>query len=363
MPEVTELYRSIAAGARARAYDEVLRKLTECFLEIPFADPGAATSMVREGADGRLAGFFGLIPRRWQYNGRLLVGVATTGMVIDPNHPDAKNAAQWLTRSGLGQAYDFSICDKPTDLVTKMRTGRGSARSVSTNVVFRSHIITGHGYRWRIGLRNTEDARQRMRALVRWRRYWPALAPLDRVARRLAQAWDARRPRPVGGKAVDRLALEDATPASLFEARLALAEVYSPCMVDDAPLAKWQYDFLADYPSRGRFRWLIARVNGAPVGWFLYYVRQDQPSEVASVVAVPEFRAAVVAAMLECAHKDGCTGLVGTTSGVMAHELIEAGATIFRCDRLLVAARDPEVLEAFRSSRTMVTGLESEIWI
>jgi hypothetical protein len=47
----------------------------------------------------------------------------------------------------------------------------------------------------------------------------------------------------------------------------------------------------------------------------------------------------------------------------MAHELIELGATIIRADRLLVACRELELLEGFRSTHALITGLESEIWI
>jgi len=243
-----------------------------------------------------------------------------------------------------------------------MRTG--GAGSASSNVVYRSHVLPGHGYWWRLGLRPTEDARQRLRERLRGRRYWPILAPFDGAARRLAHTWDNRRPRPPAMRRADDLVVEPMTAATLLEARLALAEVYSPCLVDDAALATWQYDFLADYPSRGDFRWFIARrSDGAPVGWFLYYVRREQPSEVASVVAAPKWRHAVVAAMIEHAMRDGCTGLFGTTSAVMAHELIDAGAVIDGADRLLVSARDPAVLEALRSSQALVTGLESEIWI
>jgi hypothetical protein len=360
MPGVAELYRSIGEGARSRPLDEVTRKLTECFVDVPFPDEGAPTSFVHEGSDGRLAGFIGLIPRRWKHEDKTIIGLATTGLVIDPSHPDAKHSAMWLTQKGLGQAYDFSITDKPTDAVTKMRTG-GSGKS--TNVVFRSHIITGHGYRFRIGLRLTEDARQRMRDRLRWRRYWPALAPFDRVARRVALAWDDRRPSAIAGKHHEGVTFEPATATSIHETRLALAQEYSPCLVDDPALAKWQLDFLADYPSRGEFHWYIARVGEQPVGWFLYYVRTDKPSEVASVVALPRWKSAVCVAMLEHALRDGATGLIGTTSGVMAHELLELGANIFRADRLLVACRDPEVLRGFRTTHALITGLESEIWI
>ena len=361
MPQVTELYRSIGEGARSRPVDEVMRKLTECFVDVPFPDEGAPTSLVHEGSDGRLAGFIGLIPRRWTFHGETIVGLATTGLVIDPNHPDTKHTALWLTRDGLGQKqYGFSITDKPTNVVTKMRTG-GAGKS--TNVVWRSHVITGHGFRFRIGLRGIEDARQQLRDRLRWRRYWPLLAPLDRVARRFASAWDDRHPRSLASKPKDDLTFEPATAAAVHETRKALAEAYTPCLVDDPALAKWQYDFLADYPSRGAFHWYIARVGGEPVGWFLYYVRVDKPSEVASVVALPRWKSAVCAAMLDHARRDGATGLIGTTSGVMAHELIELGATIIRADRLLVACRDEKLLEGFRKTDALITGLESEIWI
>jgi hypothetical protein len=361
MPQVTELYRSIAEGARARPADEVQRKLTQCFVDVPFAGEDVPTSIVHEGSDGRVAGFIGLIPRRWRFREQTIIGLATTGLVIDPRHPDVKHTALWLTRDGLGQKnYAFSITDKPTDAVTKMRTG-GAGKS--TNVVWRSHIITGHGFRFRIGLRGLEDTRQRLRDQLRWRRFWPVLAPIDRAARRLAPLWDDRRPRPVGGKRNDDLTFEPATAASLHETRLALAEAYTPCLVDDPALAQWQYDFLADYPSRGEFRWYIARAGGEPVGWFLYYVRVDKPSEVASVIALPRWKSAVCTAMLEHAQRDGASGLIGTTSGVMAHELIELGATIIRADRLLVACRELELLEGFRSTHALITGLESEIWI
>lgn len=362
LPRVVELYRSIAPGALLRPEAEVRRKLDECLLQCPFPDAGAARSVVHEGSDGRLVGFLGVIPRRWRFRDRTLVGVAATGMVVDSTHPEVMHSALWLTREGLGQSYDVSLCDKPTELVVKMRTGPGVSRGASNNVVFRSHVITGHGYCWRLPLARTDDARQRVRERLRWKRYWPALAPLDRVAERAATAWDRRHPRPMPAKS-DAVVLDAMTPQALLETRLALAEAYTPILVDDAPLAKWQYDYLADYPSRGGFRWFVARAGGEPVGWILYYVRRGMPSEVASIVALPRHRAAVVAALLDCAMQDGCTGLAGTTSGVMAHELIEAGATIDAVDRLLVSARDPEVLEGFRSSQMLMTGLESEIWI
>jgi hypothetical protein len=361
MPQVTELYRSIGEGARGRPADEVMRKLTECFVDVPFPDAGAPTSFVHVGSDGRLAGFIGLIPRRWKFHDETVIGLATTGLVVDPNHPDAKHSTLWLTREGLGQKeYAFSITDKPTDVVTKMRTG-GAGKS--TNVVWRSHVITGHGFRFRIGLRTIEDTRQRLRDRLRWRRYWPVLAPIDSAVRRVAHALDDRRERPIAGKRADDLTFEPATAASVHDTRLALAKAYTPCLVDDPVLAKWQYDFLADYPSRGAFHWYIARAGGEPVGWFLYYVREDKPSEVASVVALPRWKTAVCVAMLEHARRDGATGLIGTTSGVMAHELIELGATIIRADRLLVACRDEKLLEGFRSTHALITGLESEIWI
>jgi len=348
LEQVVAQYRTIGAGAARRPLDEVTTTLRQMMLEQPSFGDDAPRSLVHEGRDGRIVGFMGVVPRRWQLGSRMLVGATTTGFVVDARHPDAMVSALWLARRSIAQGQDFTFVDRPTPTVVKLFGLVGA------------EVLPGHGYDFRLPLRQHEVARMRLRERVRYRRWWPAVAPLDRVARRLATALDARGPRPDDVSAVQ---LEPATADTVLETRRSLATHYGPCLVDDAALSRWQFDYMASYRSRGEFRWLVARAKGEAVGWMLYYVRDDQPSEVTSVIALPRHKAAVVGALVRAAYDDGCTALIGTAGAAMAHELIDHGAVIEGADRIQVRSRDPEVMAAFRTNRALVTGLEGEVWV
>ncbi len=351
LDEVVAQYRSIADGAAHRPLAEVTAKLRAMMLDQPSFPDDAPHSLVHEGSDGRIVGFMGVIPRKWQIGERTVVGATTTGFVVDAEHPDSLVSALWLARGSISQGQDFSFVDRPTPTVVQIFGKVGA------------EILPGHGYNFRLPLRRNEVMRLQLRERVRYRRWWPAVAPLDPVARKVAEALDARQPREFGDDESSSLQLEPATAQTLFETRRALATYYGPCLVDDEALCRWQYDYMATYGSRGDFRWTIARAKGKPVGWILYYVRDDQPSEVTSIIALPKYKTALVAALLRATYDDGCTALIGTVGAAMAHELIEVGAIIDSCDRIQVRTRDPEIMNAFRSNRAVITGLEGEVWV
>ncbi len=348
---VVAQYRTIAPGAANRPLAEVTDKLRSMMLEQPSFGDDAPHSLVHEGSDGRIVGFMGVIPRRWQLGERILLGATTTGFVVDAEHPDSMVSALWLARGSITQGQDFTFVDRPTPQVVQI-FGRVGAE-----------VLTGHGYDFRMPLRRHEVARQDLEGRLRYRRWWPAVARLGPLGRRIASELDARRPLTLPTAKEAAVDLEPATADTLYEARKALATYYGPCLVDDEALTHWQFDYMANYPSRGDFRWFIARSGGQAVGWMLYYVREDQPSEVSSIIALPKHKQAMVAALVRSTYHDGCTSLIGTTGAAMAHELIERGAIIDGGDRIQVRSKDPEIMSAFRSNRALVTGLEGEVWV
>lgn len=350
LAEAVDLYRTIGLGALRRPLDEVTDKLRTMMLLQPGFGPDDPKSLAHRGADGSLVGFMGVVPRRWKIGDDVVIGATTTGLVVRREHPEALVSALWLGRGGVRQGQAFSFVDRPTPGVVEIFAKLGA------------EVFPGHGYNFRMPLRAHDETRLRLREHVRYRRWWPAVSSIDRAARAVASHFDERTPPTLPDD--DRtLTLEPATAQSLYETRLSLAEYYSPCLVDDEALAQWQFDYMATYTSRGRFRWFIARVKGKAVGWMLYYVRDDQPSEVASVVALPKHKKAVATALVRATLQDGCTSLIGTIGGAIAHELLDLGAVIESGDRIQIQSKNPAIMDAFRSNRALITGLEGEVWV
>ncbi|MEM6991468.1 MAG: hypothetical protein AAF721_13250 [Myxococcota bacterium] len=348
---VVTQYRTLGEGAARRPLAEVTDKLRTMMLDQPSFDGEAPHSLVHEGSDGRIVGFIGVVPRKWKVGDRTLIGATTTGLVVDPEHPDRMLSALWLTRGAHRQGQDFTFVDRPTPTVTKFSASLGGEG------------YPGHGFNFRLALREHEASRQEFRDRVRYRRWWPAVAAVERAVRPVTAALDNRRPRELPTAAQAAVDLEEATAATLHEARCALSEHYGPILIDDEALAQWQFDYMATYASRGDFRWFVARARGAIVGWVLYYVRDDAPSEVASLVALPNHSAAVSAALIRQAYDDGCSSIFGTVSGAVVHDLLDFGGVVDSTDRVWVQANHRENQALFRTNRTLITGLEGEVWV
>jgi hypothetical protein len=115
----------------------------------------------------------------------------------------------------------------------------------------------------------------------------------------------------------------------------------------------------------GRFRQRLVRTAaGAPLGWYLYYVKPGGVGEVAQVAAMDSSAGAVLDHLFHDAWRCGLVGLSGQLDPRLMRELSEKSC-LFRHGGpwMLVHSPDAEVLHALHRGDAFLTRLDGEWWI
>lgn len=344
VPEVAELYGRIFGVQRRSSAREVEPYLTEVFCRHPWRDDDLR-SLVYEGAEGRIIGCLGVVPRPMSLNGRPIRAAITHTFMVDADRR-ATLAGIQLFQVFLAGPQDLSVAEG-NDTSRRLWEAFGGATSLL------------YSLRWARPLR---PARYVLTVLQRrgWSARWEsALRPLASLTDAAATRTGFRPPPP-------RLRAEALTEESLLAGLERVSGDRSLRPEYEARSLRWLLDLLARKTGRGEFRKVVVRDGrGDPAGWYLYYLNPGGLSEVVQVAARPDAMGEVLGHLFHDAWHGGAVAVSGQ---------LDPGAVRTAPDRyslfhhdgaawLLIHSRHPAVLETIHRGDAFLTRLEGEWWI
>lgn len=313
-----------ALGARPVA--EVERKLRALCIESPYCSDGL--SFVAVDGSGRQVGFRAALRRKWRFQGETVMVTTGSGVAVHPEMRQRGVAHEMVEASrararALGLEHTFHLADRTAP--SKASIGFGSSNG--------DEYLAAYAFGWAVPLR-----RSWLEALRGRRGRAPAVLA-DRV---LQQG-------PLGAD-------------GLGEVLTVLGGEREPYFAPDPESLTWLLDYMANYPSRGRFEARLLRDDGRPVGFFAGYLLQGRFELVAFGACRAHERSARVEA-LATARELGAQQVVGSASAWQLRALLEVGASIRPGTPLALRESSAEIRQRFRAGESLVTGLEGEAWI
>src|SRR5258706_10174945 len=268
IPAAAELFGRVYPEQRWTSPAACEAYFHEMLFDNPWRDLGLPSWVAEE--DGRMAGFAGVMPRRMLFRGRPIRVAVGCQFMVDPNRRSGLTALQ-LARAALSGPQDLFIADGANDLSRQMWAGLGGTAPLLYNL------------HWTRPLRPVRFA---LSLLEERRALPPALALPARPLGALADALAAR----LHPNRLDREDVELAEEALDAAAMLApLPDVAGGSALQpeyDTRSLAWLLEQTARKARHGKLRARAVLESGRRlIGWYLYYVRAGEVSEVVQVAA------------------------------------------------------------------------------
>jgi hypothetical protein len=328
--------------------------LEDTLLDQPWADPALPSLVYEEG--GQILGTLGANARRMRFRGEPIRAVVSAYFW---SHPRVRNrgVGARLLQELLSGPQDLTLTDAATPAV------RGMWEMLGGQTVH----LGSFSYAWML-----QPVRLSVELVLRHR--LPRLAALARAVAVPMDALATRVPRARFSVEPSDAASEPLTPAAMVEHLAAVAGSCSLVADYDVPYLEWLFGHLRALDRR-RLPWLGGVERGALVaelvtrrgrvlGWYVCYLRPSGLCRVLQIAAPKRGIPHVVRHLLARASHLGAIGVVGRLEPNVLSAL-EAG--VGRClvlplGRMLVHARDPELLAAILRGDALLTRLDGEWW-
>jgi hypothetical protein len=315
-------------------------------LDQPWADE-TVPSLVYTYGDGSIVGFLGSSVRRGRFDGRP-IRIGCAGQLVA--HPDARHRAvgAMLVRAYLDGDQDLTITDTGSDTIRRLWILLGG-QMVHLGCLTWVRVLRP----WALAERFLRERRgSRRGALPTW-----ILAAADGATTKWIPA--AAPP----GEA--ELPSEALTPAALTEQLKAMAAGVRLYVDYDEHYLTWLFGEIGAMPALGT---LVARSVRAhdcrPLGWYLYYLLPGGISRVLQVAAEEREAARVVDHMFAHAWSGGAAGLVGRVEPRLLEPLASRRSLmLYAGPAALVHSRDPEIIGAITSGKSLLSRLDGEWWM
>lgn len=347
IPRVAPLHRAVfktehrPGGAGLDAYHAYF---TRVFLENPARDP-ALPSLVYEEADGSIAGFLGVVPRRMTMNGRRFVAAISSQFVVAPaSH--AGIVALRLAKAFLEGPQDLSISDEATDTSRKIWEGLGGTTAML------------HSLYWTRPLRPG-------RLAVSMLRGHPRLAPLALAAAPVAPLIDVLATR-IRHSQLYQSAPEVSASQDLTE-RTALACLprctrAGALRVDyDEPTLAWLFRGAKQRKRHGSLRATVVRKDERVVGWYLYHLDEGRIADVIQIASEPARIREVLDHLFYQASGDGAIAVAGRLDPRYLQALTDRYCVLHRRGPwVLLNTKHSDLLRAFECGDASFSRLDGE---
>jgi hypothetical protein len=319
----------------------------EIFFDNPWRDLDLPSWVAEE--DGRVAGLAGIVPRRMVFRGRPVRVAVGCQFMVDPGRRHGLTAMQ-LARAALSGPQDLFIADGANDLSRHMWAGLGGMAPLLYNL------------HWTRPLRPARFALSRLEE----RRALPfLLVPPARCMSALADALLARvLPGPLDREEAGLA--EGTLDADAMLAHLPEVADGSALRPDyDAHSLAWLLEQTSRKARHGRLRSRAVFESGRRlIGWYLYYVRAGEVSEVVQVAAREGSFGRVLQRLLVDAWRQGATAVRGRLDPHHAQELSNRHCWFRREGTwTLVHSRDAELAAAIHRGSAFLSRLEGEWWL
>jgi hypothetical protein len=352
IPAVARLYQVVMRGGSDEPPAFLEPFFERTLLDQPWADSTIPSLVYVE--EGEIVGFIGSNVRRMRFDGRPVTMACSAHQIA---HPRVRKRAvgALLMRKYMSGPQDLTITDGATEPVRRMWEGLGGrtvhACCFSYDYAFRP---------WRLVL-------GRMAERFGAHRVEPAVAPLAAgLVRATAAVWPGlRRAAP---PATD---VEPLTPQLLLELLPAIDKTVRLRVDYDLSYLGWLFQELdREQPTlwergvrRGKLWAEAVHRGGRPVGWYVCQLRAGLPCRVLQIAAASTETDFVLTQLLHRASARGATGVYGRVEPRLVGPLSVSRSFLrFSEGRMLVSARDPELVNAVVRGDALLTRLDGEWW-
>ncbi|HET7766823.1 MAG TPA: hypothetical protein VFK92_17190 [Burkholderiales bacterium] len=319
----------------------------EILLGNPWRDLDLPSWVAEE--DGRLAGFAGVVPRRMLFRGQSIRVAVGCQFMVDPNRRHGLTALQ-LARAALSGGQDLFIADGANDLSRRLWAALGGTAPLLYNLHWTRPLRPA-----RFALSLLEERRTLLRPLLRTARVLGDL--VDAVA-----SWAL--PGRLGGKESE-LADDELDVAAMLAhlPEVAAGDALQPQY--DARSLSWLLEQAARKSRHGNLRARAVFEGGRRlIGWYLYYARAGQVSEVVQLAARDGFFDRVLQRLLADAGRHGATAVRGRLDPRHVQELSDRHCWFRREGTwTLVHSRDADIAAAIHRGSAFLSRLEGEWWL
>ena len=345
MATVAALFQKTFRDSGKSAPPSLEAYLVEAYLDHPWYDPDVA-SRVHADASGRVTGFVGVFPGRFEYRGRQIRAAIAGSLMVE--HPDREPlAGAKLLRSVVKGPQDISISET-TNLVSKRLWEPLGGKVVP--------LLSLDWFR---------VMRPSAAALSMLTEKYPRgalLAPAARAADWLGGSWTRRFIQP--GEPAARLTSNSEPSDSEFAA--AVMELARPIELRPA----WRQDdvewLLSGAARKDRYgslrRTIVLGRKGELVGCYIYHGKSRGMGRVLQLLAKPNSIGDVVDCLFREADQAGLAGLRGRCAPLLMDALLTRRCFFLHRASTVIHTADRALAGIVETGGALLTGLAGESW-
>lgn len=345
IPAVAALFQKTFRNSDAPAPRSLESYLTDSFLDHPKYDPDVA-SRVHVGNDGRVTGFIGVFPARFDHRGRSVkAAIAGTLMVENPEREPLAGAK--LLRSVVKGPQDISISETANLISQKLWEPLGGKVVPLLSLDWFRPLRP-------VGATLAAAAEKFPPAAL----FSPAARAVDWIGRSWTkQALPAAEP---SARVTVDTKVSDADFATAF-LELGEANEFRPAW--DRQDIAWLLERAARKERYGSLhRALVRRRKGDLVGCYLYHAKRGGIGRVLQILALAGSAGDVLDCLFHEGDVLGLSGLRGRSSGQLIDALLTRNCLFLHRASTVVHTADPDLGHAVQNGGALITGLAGETW-
>jgi len=344
VPAVADLFCRVFRAGKGANPAAVAGHFREVYFGHPWPD-AESPSLVLEG-EGRVQGFFGVLPFPMRYRGRPVRAAIGGNYMVEPGLKDPFAGVR-LLKQFLAQPRDLSMTDTSNDI------GRKSWESQGGTTL---HL---YSLQW---LKLLRPAGFAVAAAGRVKAVRP-LAALGRPVARLADRALASLPKSRVRPPSSELEAKELTPELLLEGIESLKKQQLLLPAYEAQSLSWLLDMAGRKREFGPLVGQALYRKAALVGWFLYYPNRDRWAQVLQVMARPGQARAVLEHLLSDAYRRGSVAVMGRVHPQQMSDLVALKCLFLnRNTYTQIHTRDEELRDSLLRGEGLLTRLEGEWW-
>ncbi len=346
LPDVAQLFQRTFRRT-ASVPSSLVTYLDDILFNHPWYDD-ELPSKVFVSSCGRLQGFIGVFPARFELEGRVLrAAFAGSMMVADPDENPLAGAR--LLRAFLAGPQDISL----TETANATALGMWQKLSLPFDV--------GYSLNW---VRIFRPAGAAANIVGRMPLATSILRPVASMADIVAERVGFSTLRVLPTPGTRRVQFRDATLSKFRDAALVLKDVFPLRPRWDAQSLDWLIDHASRKRRYGRPTWRIAETrSGNIAAAYVYFGRPGGMGWLLQALCDPASAGDLVDDLFAHADGQGCSGIRGGAHPWLTSELISRKTMFHGRSCYLVHARDKSLLQPIQSGQALINGLAGENWM
>ena len=345
IPAVAALFQKTFRNSDASAPRSLEAYLADSYLDHPRYDRKIA-SRVHVDEGGRVTGFVGVFPGRFDYRGRTVhAAIAGTLMVEQPDREPLAGAK--LLRSVVKGPQDITISETTNQISQRLWEPLGGK------------VVPLLSLDW---FRPLRPASATVATLAE--KFPPAalLAPVARASDWVGRSWTKQSLKTAEPSA--RVSTSaDVSDSDFASAVLDLAEANEFRPAWDRQDVEWLLARAARKERHGSLhRGVVRGRKGDLVGCYLYHAKPGGVGRVLQILARPGSAGDVLDCLFREANEAGLSGLRGRSSGQLIDALLTRNCFFVHRASTIVHTADPDLAHAVQNGGALVTGLAGETW-